>query len=67
MLYSSYIFYEDHAGYELCNSDVCSMEIIYMFLVSQVSGLIKNFNIGIFSDTINIHNKCQTLHDDATH
>ena len=25
-----------------------------MFLVSQVSGLVKNRNIGIFSDTINV-------------
>ena len=31
-------------------------EIIYMFLVGQVSGLIKNFNVGIFSDTIDVIN-----------
>ena len=29
-------------------------EIINIVLVSQVSWLIKNFNIGIFPDTINI-------------
>ena len=36
--------------------DVCSQELIYMFLVSQNiwPGLVKNVNIGIFSDTINI-------------
>ena len=28
----------------LCDSVVCSREIIYMFLVGQVSGLDKNFN-----------------------
>ena len=27
-----------------------------MILVGQVSGLVKNFNIGIFSDTINVIN-----------
>ena len=32
---------------------MCSREIIDMFLVGQVSGLVENFNIGIFSDTIN--------------
>ena len=34
----------------------CSREILYMFLVSQVSGLVEKFNIGIFSDTINVIN-----------
>ena len=42
--------------YELCNSDVRSREIMYMFLVSQVSGLVENFNTGIFSDTKNVIN-----------
>ena len=37
-----------------CATDVCSREIIYMLLVSQVSGLVENFNTGIFSDTINV-------------
>ena len=27
-----------------------------MFLVGQVSGLFENFNIGIFSDTMNVIN-----------
>ena len=45
-----------HAQYELCISGVCSREIIYMFLVSQVSGLVENFNIGIYSDSINVIN-----------
>ena len=33
---------------------VNSRGIIYMFLFGQVSGLVENFNIGIFSDTINV-------------
>ena len=33
---------------------MCSREIIYMFLIGQMSGLVENFNIGIFSDTINV-------------
>ena len=39
--------------YEL---DVYSREIINMFLVSQVFGLVKNFNIRNFSDIINVIN-----------
>ena len=30
--------------------------MIYMFLVGQESGLVENFNIGIFSDTIHVTN-----------
>ena len=33
-----------------------TLETIYMFLVGQVSGLVKNFHTGIFSDTINVIN-----------
>ena len=33
-----------------------SREIINMVLVGLLSGLVKNFNIGIFSDTINVIN-----------
>ena len=32
MLYGCYIHKEAHSQYELCNSSVCSREIIYMFL-----------------------------------
>ena len=39
-----------------CVTVVCSREISYMFLVSQVSGLVENFTIGIFSDTTNVIN-----------
>ena len=39
-----------------CVTGVCSREIIYMFLVGQVSGFVENFNIEIFSDTINVIN-----------
>ena len=35
---------------------VGSRTIINMFLVSQVSGLVENFNIWIFSDTMNVMN-----------
>ena len=31
-----------------CVTGVCSREIIYMFLVGQVSGLVGNVNIQIF-------------------
>ena len=33
-----------------------SREIINMFVVGQVSGLVENIKIGIFSDTINVMN-----------
>ena len=33
-----------------------SRERIYMFWVCQVSGLVENFNIGVFSDNINVVN-----------
>ena len=56
MLYGCYIHWEDHTQYELCDSDVWSREIIDMFIVGQVSGLVKNFRIGIFSDTIYVIN-----------
>ena len=48
------IHQEDHAQYDLCNSGVCSREIVYMYLVSQVSGLVKKIAIGLFSDTMNV-------------
>ena len=42
----------------ICETPVCilSRDIINMFLVGQMSGFVKNFNIGIFSDTINVLN-----------
>ena len=33
-----------------------SREIINMFFVVQVSGLVENFNIGLFSDTMDVIN-----------
>ena len=36
-----------------------------MFSVGQVSWFVKNFNIGIYSDTINVIN-VKTLHDGTT-
>ena len=47
---------KNSAQYDLCNSSVYSREIISMFFVNQVSGFVKNFNIGIYSDTINVIN-----------
>ena len=35
---------------------VYSEEIINMFLLGQVSGLVENFNVAIFSDTVNVIN-----------
>ena len=45
----------------ICGTDVCSREIMNMFLVGQVFGLIGNINIAIFSGTINVINA--KLHD----
>ena len=39
-----------------CATGVYSRKTIYMFWVSQVSGLVENFNTGIFSHTVNIKN-----------
>ena len=47
---------KNHAQYDLCDSSICSREIVSMFLVGQVSRLVENINIGIFSDTINVMN-----------
>ena len=33
-----------------------SREIIYLFSVGEMSGLVENFNTGIFSDTIDVIN-----------
>ena len=52
MLYSCYILLNDYAQYGFCDSVVYSREIINMFFINQVSGLVENFNIGIYSDTI---------------
>ena len=49
-LYSCYIHSKDHAQCSLCESSVYSREIINMFLVSQVSGLVFG------SDTTNVIN-----------
>ena len=37
-----------------------------MFFVGHVSGPVKNFKFGIYSDAINMI-KCQSLHDGTTH
>ena len=44
------------AQYDLCDSGVYSREIINMFFVGQVSLLVENFNIGIYSDIIRVIN-----------
>ena len=56
MLCGCYIQSKNHAQYDLFGSGMYSREEINMFLVGQVSGLVENFNIGIFSDTINVIN-----------
>ena len=38
----------------ICVTGVCSREMINMFFVGQVSGLVEKFKIGIRSDTINV-------------
>ena len=40
----------------MCVTGVHSRELIGMFFVSQVSGLVENCNIGVYSDTINVIN-----------
>ena len=35
---------------------MCSQEIIYIFLIGQVSGLVEDFYMGIFSDAIDVVN-----------
>ena len=40
----------------MCDSGLYSREIINMFLVSEVSGLVRNFYIVIYADTINVIN-----------
>ena len=52
----------------ICVTGMCSVKMINLFFVSQMSLLVGNFNSGIYSDTIkNTHDKCQTLHGCATH
>ena len=47
---------KEYAQSDFCNFDVKSREIVNMIFVSQVSGLVENFNIGNFSHTINVIN-----------
>ena len=56
MLCSCYSHEKDGAQYDLCDSHVFAREIINIFLVGQVSGLVANINTGIFSDAINVIN-----------
>ena len=35
---------------------MCSREIIDMFLIGQVFGLVENFNVGIFLEAIHVMN-----------
>ena len=54
MLYGHYVLEKDCAKYDLCGSVMYSREITVC--VGQVSGLVKNFNTGIYTDTINVVN-----------
>ena len=40
----------------ICVTGVYSRGIINMFFMCQVTGLVRNFNIGIYSDTTNVIN-----------
>ena len=42
--------------YDLCDSSVYSGEYVNCFSVGQVSGLVENFNTGIYSNTIKVIN-----------
>ena len=55
MLYGSYIHWDDHAQYELCDWCEFKGDNLHV-LFCQMSGLVENFNTGIFSDTINVIN-----------
>ena len=63
MFFVYFIHKRDHAQYDLCDSGVYSGEIINMFFMGQVCGLVENFNVWIFSSFISVI----TLHDGATH
>ena len=39
----------------ICTTDVYSKEISNIFLVGEVSGLVKRFNFMIFSDTVKLY------------
>ena len=43
-----------YAIYDFCDSGIYSRVIINMFFVGQVSGLLENFNIWIYSNTISV-------------
>ena len=62
MLYGCYIHLVDHVQYEVCDSGMCSRELIYMFLAGQVSRHVENW------DFLRHHkcNKCQTFYDGTT-
>ena len=47
---------KDHAQYDLFEFSVYSTEIGYMFFGQSSVWLVENFQIGIFSDTINATN-----------
>ena len=47
---------KDHAQYDLCDSGLYSREMIDVFFVCLVSGLVESFNFGIYSGKINVIN-----------
>ena len=55
-MYGCYIHSKDHAQHDMCDSGVYLRNIIHLFLVNQVSGLVENLNTGIFSDSMNVIN-----------
>ena len=50
----------------ICVTGVYSREIINMFFISQVCGLVENFNIKVYLLRYHKHDKYQTLHDGTT-
>ena len=54
VLNSFYIHEQDYAQYGLCGSGLYSRKIINMHFIDQMSGLVKNLNIGIYSDAIDV-------------
>ena len=47
---------KDYVQYDLCDAGLYSGETINFFLVGQVSGLVENVSIEIYSDTTNVIN-----------
>ena len=65
-VYGWCIHLKDYAHYDLLDSVVYSREIMNMFLVGQVSGLVRNLKLEIYLDTIYVIN-VKNLLNGTTH